>query len=867
MVTAKRRLIHRFRALAPALAVATIGAATACGMGSIGGGPDGVGAATGSVNGGSGGATTPTSGGVFAASGAGAANNVSSCPDVPLDIFQPTCTSGPCHNPQTQSQHLDLQSPDLAARLVGIPATEGPGLLIDPASPSDSVLYTKLSASPPFGVRMPMSKVPLDSADTACVLGWITQQVTDGGAPDGSAGAPSIPFVASAASVYVTKVKTILTGLAPTAAEISSVEGNPSALSSLVTSWMQLPQYATRMELFFADAFQQSQASQTSFKTVIDDGTFTPNDGLLLNFRQSFAKTMTAIVGAGQPFNTAATTTSFMMTTAMMEYYAYADASMVTDATESGAGQGDFRFYDANKNWSWSVTSKTNIPLADSGNPSSPNYLKFYCPTLPTIYEQTDGQSATTAAYCAGLDPAIESAGTSFGLGSQLGVWLYSYLRGENFWFFDHDQGQGNATWCQAGGGTTDSHNVTHPAALTSADYSDWRMVNIQSASTSAPESRFFDVVGLRAASALNLYENRIGYFTTPSFFSQYPTNISNQARGITNQTMIVGLGQAFDGSDAITVSNAPGLDPTHAANTACFQCHWSLDPMRRYFRSNFTLNFSTQQDPTQTSVPGTFLFDSVVDNGPSMANLGKQIASHTQFPIAWTQKLCAWANSAPCSASDPELLRVAGVFSSSNFNWSALVHELFTSPLVTYATATASAQASGTPVAIARRTQLCTTLGNRLGLGDVCGLQALQLGSCSTNCPATGATVPNIAANLPSDGYSRGAVSALYVNDPDPFYRSAAEQICALLADKVVDVGGGGTSLYSSSTPASVTSSIADMVHNFMGLDSSRDSMPISILTSHDTAAISGGATPTMALKSTFTIACLSPWVVSIGQ
>ena len=60
----------------------------------------------------------------------------------------------------------------------------------------------------------------------------------------------------------------------------------------------------------------------------------------------------------------------------------------------------------------------------------------------------------------------------------------------------------------------------------------------------------------------MNLYENRIGYFTTPSFFSQYPTNISNQARGITNQTMIVGLGRAFDGSDPITVSNAPGLDP-----------------------------------------------------------------------------------------------------------------------------------------------------------------------------------------------------------------------------------------------------------------------------------------------------------------
>jgi hypothetical protein len=865
--TGKKRLIHRFRALTTALATAAIGAVVACGTGSISDGPGGVGAATGSIGGASGGAGAVSSGSMLATSGAGVGSSAPGCADVPQNIFIPTCASGPCHNPQTDAQHLDLQSPNLAMRLVGVPATEGPGLLIDPASPSDSVLYTKLSAAPPFGVRMPSGKTPLDSADIACVLAWINEQTSDGGVAEGGVAPPSVPFEPSTAPVYVTKVKTILTGLAPTAAEIDAVGANASALSSLVTSWMQLPQYATRMELFFADAFQQSQASQTSFKTVIDDGTFTPNDSLLLNFRQSFAKTMTAIVGAGQPFNMAPTTTSFMMTTAMMEYYAYADASMVTDATESGAGQADFRFYDTDKNWSWSVTSKTNIPLSDSGNPSSPNYLEFYDPTLPMIYQQTDGQTATTATYCAGIDPVVENAGTSFGLGSQLGVWLYSYLRGENFWFFDHNQGQGNATWCQAGGGTTDSHNVTHPAALTSADYGDWRMVSIEPASSSAPESRFFDIVGLRAASSLNLYENRVGYFTTPSFFSQYPTNISNQARGITNQTMIVGLGRAFDGSDAITVSNAPGLDPAHAANTACFQCHWSLDPMRRYFRSNFTLNFSTQQDPTQTDVPGTFLFDNAVDMGPSMANLGKQIANHPEFPIAWTQKLCAWANSAPCSASDPELLRVAAVFSSSNFNWNTLVHELFTSPLVTYASATASAQASGTPVAIARRTQLCTTLGNRLGLGDVCGLQALQIGSCSTNCPAPGATVPNIAANLPSDGYSRGAVSALYVNDPDPFYRSGTEQICALLADKVVDVGGGGTSLFSSSTPASVTSSIADMVHNFMGLDSSRDGMPISILTSHYTAATSSGSTPTIALKSTFTLACLSPWVVSIGQ
>lgn len=687
----------------------------------------------------------------------------------------------------------------------------------------------------------------------------------DGGAPVlAEGGAPIIPFDPLPVASYVTKVKTLLTGIAPTQAEIDAVSTDATSLGSYVDAWMKLPAYQAKMELFFADAFQQSLANQTSFKTVIDDGTFSPNDGLLLNFRQSFAKTMTALIAAGQPFTAAATTTQFMMTTAMMTYYAYADSSMLTDATANGAGNMVNRFYDADPKWSWSVT-KQDIPLADSGNPASSNYLKFSCPTLASIYQLTDGQSATTAAYCSGIDPVLVNASTSFAGGSNIAAWLYSYLRGENFWFFDKPQSEPNATWCQAGGGTTDSHNVTHPSALTDADYSDWRMVTVQPVSSTSPQTRFFDVVGNRASNALTLYEQRVGYFTTPAFFSQYPTNISNQARGVINQTMIIGLGQAFDGSDAVTTKNAPGLDPVHAGDPFCFSCHWSLDPMARFFRSNFTLNFSTQQDPTQTSITGTFLFDDAVAPGHAMSDLATQIASHPNFKTAWTQKLCQWANSNTCQLSDPELVRVAGVFANSNYSWASLVRELFTSPLVTYASATATTQTNGAPVTVARRVQLCATLGNRLGLGDVCGLGALQAGSCSTNCPAPGG-VPPIAAQLPSDGYSRGAVSALYVNEPDPFFRSAVEQICALVADMVVDPQNGpsGASVYSSTD---APTAIAGMVHGLMGLDSSRDAQAISILTNHYNSVSSSGKTPTVALKSTFVLGCLSPWVVSVGQ
>jgi hypothetical protein len=355
---------------------------------------------------------------------------------------------------------------------------------------------------------------------------------------------------------------------------------------------------------------------------------------------------------------------------------------------------------------------------------------------------------------------------------------------------------------------------------------------------------------------------------------------------------MVVGLGQAFDGTDAITVKNAPGLDPAHAANAACFQCHWSLDPMARYFRSNYTTNYSAQEDPAQTAVTGTFLFDNVVANGDtSLYYLAAQIAAHPRFALAWALKLCAWANNGTCLANDPEVQRVANVFAGSNFNWNTLVHELFTSPLVTYLTGTLSTAQTGTIVPIVRRAQLCATLDSRLGMTDVCGYHfiPLQFGSgqltnqqpspprcscaqqqmvCGSACPCTGSCpdpgpIPPAAAQLSTDGYSRGVASALYINAPDPFWRSSLEQICSYVADLVVDTGSS-SSLYSSSD---VSSAIADIAHGLMGLDASRDTQPIAMLTDHYQSVTAAGYSPSVALKSTFATACLSPVVAAVGE
>jgi hypothetical protein len=709
------------------------------------------------------------------------------------------------------------------------------------------------------------------------------------GIPDaGLAGEAGVPFEPFSVPAYVTKVKTLLTGLGPTQAEIDAVTADAGALDDLVTSWMQLPQYTAKMEMFFADAFQQSQAQAIGFVTQLDDGSISPFDELLQNFRQSFAKTVTELNAEGQPFTSVVTTTRYMMTTAMMTYYAYADSSMVTDATAAGAGSKICRFYDDDHSWSFQLTAQ-DIPLADSGNPASPNYLKFSLPTLASQYNYPslgtqDAPMGSPA--CGSFDPVVFNSKTSFAQGDNLCNWLSSFILGGNFWW----QPQNQSYICYGASKFLD--RPSHPRLLTASDYTDWRMVTITQAKSPSEQTRFFDIAGNRTSNTLTLFEQRVGYFTTPAFLSQYPTNISNQARVAIDQTMIVGLGRAFDGSDAITVSNAPGLDPMHAANPGCFGCHWNLDPMARFFRSNLTTNYSPQQDPTQTAVTGTFLFDDVVASADSsLYYLASQIASHPKFKTAWTLKLCGWANSGSCLATDPEVQRVAQVFASSNYNWNTLVHELFTSPLVTYASSTQSTQTAGAVVPIVRRVQLCATLDSRLGLNDVCGYNVIPLqfgsggatsmlpsppfcncaddpavppASCASSCPNPG-PVPPAAAQLPVDGYSRGVAQPLYINGPDPFWRSSLEQICAYVADLVVDAGT--SPVYSSGSPASVTSAIAGMVHGLMALDSSRDAQPIAILSSHYASATAGGSKPTTALKSTFTAACLSPWVAAVGE
>ncbi len=118
-----------------------------------------------------GGGTTGSVGGAGGGSGGG-----SGCASPPPS-FGTTCSVSGCHAAITPAGGLDLASPNIVMRLSGKKAMGGAGLLIDPTTPAASVLYTKLTATPPFGSRMPLVGGPLSDPDIACVLSWIESEV------------------------------------------------------------------------------------------------------------------------------------------------------------------------------------------------------------------------------------------------------------------------------------------------------------------------------------------------------------------------------------------------------------------------------------------------------------------------------------------------------------------------------------------------------------------------------------------------------------------------------------------------------------------------------------------------------------------
>ncbi len=646
----------------------------------------------------------------------------------------------------------------------------------------------------------------------------------------GDAGPP--PFQGEPPGVYVAKVKNVLVGLAPTDDEIQSVEADPTRLGALVDGWLQLPQYDQKMTRFFELAFQQTQVSYVDFadqvfpKQIDINGTTTPL--LVQNAQESFARTMMQLTSQGRPLTEAMSTRQLMMTTAMKELYALLD---VWEVDDNGKVLDRFRA----KNPALQLTveaSQGPIPIAQTLDPTSPNYMHWYDPDVTIADMQVPGCQQ---------DPLVYPVSAM-----SLHYLLLGALDG-------HKAPAGTA--CPPFGGTAKA------AQLTAGDFSDWSMVTIRPPNAGEATTAFYDLPSLRAATELVLAVPRVGFFSTPAFFANWQTNISNQMRVTMHQTLIVATGSSIDGTDGTTPAGTPGIDLVHSNQAACFECHKILDPTRSIFSATWSWNYHNQLDSAWTAQPGIFAFRDVVQPVRSLTELGTVLANHPLVASGWVQKLCYYVNSAPCDPNDPEFQRIVGAFQSSGYAWNGLVKTLVTSPITTNTAETQTAQTNGEVVAVSRRDHLCAALNARLGFADVCGLDALGK-------KAMASTIPEIVSGLPSDAYGRGAVAPVLPNQPTLFFRAGIENICEAIAAQVVDATAPppGVKQWSSAAP---DAAIADFVGTVMALTpSDARSAPVQgLLKSHFTTAMQGaGITATQALRSTFVVACLAPSAVSIG-
>lgn len=646
----------------------------------------------------------------------------------------------------------------------------------------------------------------------------------------------SAPFVPDPPSVYVAKVKNILVGLPPTDDEIAQVAADPGKLGALVDGWMQLPQYDQKMMVFFELAFQQTQINAADFVDIVPPrglGAGRAIPLLVQNARESFARTVLELGRQGRPLSDAFTTTQLMMTPALMELYAFLDTRQVNDA----AAVNDV-FAKANTGLKIVMeTAQGPIPIADSVNPASPNFMHWYTPDLPGLtFPDTT---------CNALDPISFNASS---------LDLHALLYGE---IPNHPGPSGN---CGARAGSVMSPQVA------ATDFTAWKLVTIRAPMTGEARTVFYDLPALRKATELVLSTPRPGFFSTPAFFANWPTNSSNQMRVTVNQALIVATGTAIDGTDPTSPSTTPGLDAEHSApGTACFGCHQQLDPTRSILSSTYSWFYYPQTDAALIKQPGLFAFQGVVAPMHTIDDFAQLLANHPLVGQAWAQKLCYYVNSAPCNPTDPEFARIVDRFSASGRSWNALVRELVASPITTNASKTATAASNGEVVAVSRRDHLCAALNNRLGFVDICGLDTTLVAR-----GAALATIAQIVSGMPSDGYGRGSTIPVLPNQPTLFYRAGLENVCAQVAGLTIDAKPNpnqpGARQWSSSQP---DAAIADFVATVMALTPSdpRAAQATAILTSHFQAAMQAGQTATDSLRSTFVAACLSPSFLGIGM
>lgn len=711
-----------------------------------------------------------------------------------------------------------------------------PGLDGQGPTPIDLSRYTNAASLSDY-IAQYMPKGNPAACDSVCadaITAFIRNRYT--GAPaDDSTGT----FTPLSSASALRKVKGVLTGMAPTAAELAGGIGKET-LQARIDAWMETPAFQEKMLVFFSNTFQQSSFSLADFQNQLRNRPGALNlpyglhgdtafPQLMKNVKESFARTALAHAQSGQSMADLLTTDRFMMTTALKSLYMQIEAAndRASDATVM----------------KWKFNYGRRPALSASLDPSSSDYMVFGHESPATVTG-----SRTFTDTCNGNSSLVaEFPGN---------VYLFHLLLGG----VNRDTGAGpglTGTGCWERG--------TKPY-FTASDLSDWQMVQVVKGARIEP----WDLPKLRAsAGTLPSAAPRVSFFTTPAFLATWNTNDSNSHRVTVNQALLAALGQGFSSAtQSIPVPpDTAAIDDEHAVTTSeCYACHKSLDPMRQFFQLWFYDNDTPKPAASagMGAQPG-FGFGNVTGSGSTLVDFGNFIKQVTdtqvagdpvnRFALEMTQKLCYFANSSGCDETDPEMRRVAKVFQDSNHNFKRLVRELFASPLVTSLAVTQTWQVKGATISITRRDQFCQGLSNRLNVADVCQM--------ALPTPARPTRLATLAGALPYDTFSRGVAEPVTPADPNVFYRSAGEMLCEAIAAQVVDSGTGA--VFASTEPDVAVEALVSQVMALPPADARHTAAAV-ILKDHFTAAVKSGASATNAMRSTFSAACLAPSALGQG-
>ena len=628
-------------------------------------------------------------------------------------------------------------------------------------------------------------------------------------------------FAAVPPQVYAAKVKSLLTAMPLTTDELATLQANGDAFPALVEGWVDSAGADEKLLRFFATAFQQDGFEDQGLADLLGipvlgrfpDGTRVETL-LVQSFRESFSRLALEIFREGRSFDEVLTTREGYFTPAQLLAMAHRDDYLHDDEDQQ-------RYRVARDRIPRLVyQSHTPTPLAQSLDPNSPSFMAFYVePENVDVSGCQDGEHVRTE----GSLPRLA-------------------FRAINGFFV------GNGGSCEFG-------NQRGEPLLETSDYTAYRRVRIREPEPGEATTKFWDLDTLRNGDEMVFSIPRVGFFTSPGFFATWPTNDSNQARVTVNQTLIVALGESFDGENSVVPAFDDALDGEHAdPSTACYGCHVNLDPMRQYFRNSYSFFYHEQTDDTVREARAAFGFHGVSAEGEDVFDLAEILAGHPRFAPAMVQKACYFTTSAACPEDVPEFEAVLESFIASGLDYRRMLIDLLSSPLVTGAACVPGG--GGDLASAARQRHLCASLSKRLGYPNACGVDV----GFDGDLDGTQRYLRQLVEVVPDDAYSRGAEEPVLITDTNMFLGGAADAICGRLSREVT---GEGKRL----TADDPDGAIEILVTELMGLvvGDPRREPARAILRSHFDAA-EEASNARAALESTFVTACVSPGVTAMG-